>query len=456
MIRVRLLLLASSACCVVALAGAPAYADAPASPDLSVALPDQAPLGITTGADGSIWYADRAGGRVVRAAGGDASTSASTPASDPVDVTSLSTSSGDFIYVAEFGGNSILRIDQATGDTVRYAVPTAGAELSAIATGPDQTVWFAESGVDKVGRLTLDGDIHEFDLPPGSDVNDLSEGPNGAMFLALSDGDAIGRINLRWRLEIFDLPHGSAPRGITGGPDGAAWFTEWGRNRIGRIDGNGSITEFEIPTPENSHPRSIVRAGDNALWFSERTGDAIGRVTTAGDFSSTPLDSGSSPWAITDRGDSLWATLPGSPGLAKISYAGGAPKGTGKTPWPASANPVNPNPVRPDPNNPDPGNPVTPPQSRTLSVRFLSSTQQLPTRASPRLFYSSNLAGRVVIQLSLGRTVIKQVRRAGKAGVNSFTTGLLRRPGRYLVKVRLRSADGQIATARLKLIVTGR
>src|SRR5260221_6830523 len=76
-----------------------------------------------------------------------------------------------------------------------------------ITAGPDGNVWFAESGGNKIGRITPSGSITEFPTPTKS----------------------------------------SGPWGITTGPDGNVWFTEV-VGKIGRITTGGSITEFPIPT----------------------------------------------------------------------------------------------------------------------------------------------------------------------------------------------------------------
>src|SRR5262245_9098811 len=72
-----------------------------------------------------------------------------------------------------------------------FTIPTANSAPVDITMGPDGAVWFTEALPGKIGRITLDGEIIEYQVP---------------------------------------LPANAAPGifGITAGPDGALWFTMLG------------------------------------------------------------------------------------------------------------------------------------------------------------------------------------------------------------------------------------
>jgi len=76
---------------------------------------------------------------------------------------------------------------------------------------------------------------------------------------------------------------GSVPRGIVAGPDGAMWFTESGADQIGRIAGDGTITEYPLPSRNQFHafPDGIVLGPDGAIWFTETLAGALGRIDVA-------------------------------------------------------------------------------------------------------------------------------------------------------------------------------
>ena len=76
-----------------------------------------------------------------------------------------------------------------------FATPTNDSGPALIITGPDGNLWFTETNVDNIGKITIAGVITEF-TPPTL---------------------------------------GGAPFVLTAGPDGNLWFTESTAGRIGKI-----------------------------------------------------------------------------------------------------------------------------------------------------------------------------------------------------------------------------
>jgi streptogramin lyase len=71
-----------------------------------------------------------------------------------------------------------------------------GARPSAIATGADGALWFAEEGVGRIGRVTQSGVLtNEFPASsPGAQPGGIAAGPDGALWFTEFAGNAIGRI----------------------------------------------------------------------------------------------------------------------------------------------------------------------------------------------------------------------------------------------------------------------
>ncbi len=174
------------------------------------------------------------------------------------------------------------------GEITEYPVASGGG-LNRITTGPDGNLWFTESGIGKIGRMTpatsaTPGVVTEFTIPTPD----------------------------------------SSPIDITTGPDGALWFTEFA-GRIGRITTAGQITEYPIaPRKANDkgvkpkdqvHAFGITTGSDGALWFITNCCDpgnplvsSIGRITTAGEITLFPVPADTSPAVgITSGPDgNLW------------------------------------------------------------------------------------------------------------------------------------------------------
>jgi sugar lactone lactonase YvrE len=85
------------------------------------------------------------------------------------------------------------------------------------------------------------GTITEFPIPitsssPGSNPSGITAGPDGNLWFTESAVNKIGRISPRGTITEFPVPTtGSGPDGITAGPNGNLWFTEYDGNKIGRI-----------------------------------------------------------------------------------------------------------------------------------------------------------------------------------------------------------------------------
>lgn len=159
-----------------------------------------------------------------------------------------------------------------------------------IANGPDEGgdhyIWWTESdhyGVyDYVSKInTSTGAITHYPLTDNSDVRGITEGPDGAMWFTEGGRSKIGRITTDGTLTEFDAPSSSIPD-ITLGPDGNLWFTDWFRGAIGKITPAGVVTEYAIPAPSTT-PFSITTGPDGNLWFTNANGfPGVGRITTSG------------------------------------------------------------------------------------------------------------------------------------------------------------------------------
>jgi virginiamycin B lyase len=193
--------------------------------------PGSRPLGITAGPDGKVWFTEQAGSRIGRldpATGQITEFPLPTSGSQPWEITGGSDGN---LWFTEFSGNRIGRITPE-GVISEFPVPTPASQPNTIRRGPDlnpgdncayqretfdadafqirygsfgacvarmattKTLWFTETGGNRVAQVTTDGDIFEYPIPTP----------------------------------------GSQPIGITHGPDGAVWFAELASNKIGRLD----------------------------------------------------------------------------------------------------------------------------------------------------------------------------------------------------------------------------
>ncbi len=247
-----------------------------------------------------------------------------TAASAPIDIT---TGPDGNLWFTESGASQIGRITP-TGVITEFATGISpGAGPSGIVTGPDGNLWFTENLIDRIGRITPTGTVTEFSvgITPGSGLREITVGQDGNLWFTENSGNRIGRITTAGTVTEFSVTGGSGPIGIAPGSDGNLWFTENSGNRIGRITTAGTVTEFSAGITAGSGPWGIVSGADGNLWFTENSGNRIGRITTAGTVTefSAGITAGSGPTGITTGPDgNLWFTENSGNQIGRITTLG--------------------------------------------------------------------------------------------------------------------------------------
>jgi streptogramin lyase len=229
----------------------------------------------------------------------------------------------------------LLATASARAQTItEYPVPTPACVPFAITAGPDGNLWFTEftPGIRTIGRITPEGAITEFPLPPNpaSGPADITPGPDGNLWIVLAPlsdlpgNSSIGRMTPGGiALPEFPLPDGSEPSGITAGHDGNLWITLAGTNAIGRVTTSGVVTSFPVPTA-SSGLTAIATGADGNLWFTELDANKIGRITTSGVITEFPIPTpGSQPAVITAGPDgAMWFNELAANQIGRITSAG--------------------------------------------------------------------------------------------------------------------------------------
>jgi streptogramin lyase len=200
---------------------------------------------------------------------------------------------------------------------------------AAIAAGPDGNLWFTNTGNSTIGRITPAGAVTTFtgtgiSLPQG-----IAAGWDGNLWFTNSNNNSIGRITPAGAVTNYTGTGISYPSGITAGPDGNLWFTNyavnwWENNSIGRITPEGVVSNFTDNSTDGSslkiHGAIDIAAGpDGNLWFANRGNDSIGMITPGGvvsKFTGTGIDR---PRGITAGPDgNLWFTNNNNNSIGRI------------------------------------------------------------------------------------------------------------------------------------------
>jgi streptogramin lyase len=250
-----------------------------------------------------------------------------------------------------------VNIPATTQTITEFPVPTANAAPFFISAGSDGALWFTENGAPKIGRISVDGTISEFQDTSSNDGGlwGITAGPDGALWFTNVGTEAVQRITVTGATSDFPEPNAlqlqSGPLGITAGPDGALWAASGIRTTtnqnyaVTRIDTAGTITTFPFPDNLQQGPYGIAAGSDGNLWYTENI-PGVGRIvrlSTSGAATIFPVDAaGDAPSAITAGPDgALWFTMSGQGKIGRITTAGSItifpvspPQGSSATPAP--------------------------------------------------------------------------------------------------------------------------
>lgn len=288
--------------------------------------PHGVPGRLAAAPDGSVWFAETAGDRIVHMTAAGLIRAFPLPVEDcRPDGTCIAPDGAVWFY--EGNALSVDRLEP-DGHLVRFAVPASGprrqrCQPSSVVVDGDGTVWFAEHPDHWLGTIRPDGVMTEVAVPP-SDARPctLCSHPDGSLWFADCAGPQIGRLSPKGVLSSFRRP-GPDPgqvSAMTATAVGVA-YVDADRGLVGRLTEAGALTEtdhpclggatdiragplrsllvaspdantvvgllpdgsaFEIPLPTpSSRPSSVVIAADGGLWVAEAAANKVARLSPA-------------------------------------------------------------------------------------------------------------------------------------------------------------------------------
>ena len=121
------------------------------------------------------------------------------------------------------------------------------------AVGADGNIWFSKANRNKIGRLTTDGVMTEFDLPQSDEPTRRRDGGARRRPLVRTAGREPHRpdhdAGSEWTPVVHFRRPPANPWNITVGADGNLWFSEGAANKIGRITPDGD--HHRVPAAEH-------------------------------------------------------------------------------------------------------------------------------------------------------------------------------------------------------------
>jgi virginiamycin B lyase len=226
------------------------------------------------GTSSSLWFSDRANGRIGTINGKGAVREYQIPdgpggADGPGGIV---VGPGTQVWFTEPVNNRIGMLDTTTRAVTMRRAPTAGGGPLGLTRGRDGNLWFTEREADKVARMNRNGSFTQWDLTPGALPNRIITGPDGAVWFTELHGNHIGRIDSAGHLTEIPLPGG--PVGLAIGPDGHMYVALWSANQVGRLNDDGSLAKtWNVP-----HGALQVAASRDSVWATNAFDDSVTRV----------------------------------------------------------------------------------------------------------------------------------------------------------------------------------
>jgi len=195
------------------------------------------------------------------------------------------------------GSNKIAMYDPSSGRSATFAVPTPNAILQGITIAPDGTVWFAETGARKLGRLDLSElTIAEYTSPELVAPIQVAVDNTGTVWFTDHGNNEFGSLNPKtgvWREYPIGYCPGTTcsiglPNAISLDGNGKVWFSEHLPGRIARLDPESDVlTEYTIPPPRGNNGLEYAyawcaRVGQyDSVWFTAFGYGEIGYVNSS-------------------------------------------------------------------------------------------------------------------------------------------------------------------------------
>ena len=231
--------------------------------------------GITSGPDGNIWFTEQLAGNVGRVQIPGHAMSEFSVGGAPLGI---ATGFDGALWFADFSGSGAIGRITTSGSFQSYS-GFASTQDEGVALGPDHRIWITAAfpaGSD-VGAVTTAGVVSSYSTGSGTQGRGIVAGPDGEMWFADDGNSQVHKIHTDGTgYTSYNTALASAdPVDITVGADNNLWTAEIGGG-IARVTTAGVFTEFTVPT-SNSAPRAITAGPDGNIWFTEEIGNKIGR-----------------------------------------------------------------------------------------------------------------------------------------------------------------------------------
>ena len=240
-------------------------------------------VALLIGGDGALWYASQSANRIVRMDLKEGETPFVPVDGSTNGLSGLVLDGKGNVWFSKRPRGKIGRFPQAGGEGVEFALPRPDSFPDDLVIGPDGLIWYDDPIHHKIGRVNPDGSIEEFAGPPKLNPDfaptAMATGPDNSLWFTEIGANALFRFDLKAKAwKRYDIPEpGAQPKHVRVARDGTVWFSMVARNKLGRMK-NGVFTTIDI---QNENPNGLHVAEDQSLWYTT-TNSTLGRIKPDG------------------------------------------------------------------------------------------------------------------------------------------------------------------------------
>jgi virginiamycin B lyase len=282
--------------------------------------PQDAPIAIAAGTDGSIWFTIDQSDAVGRVHDGHIERLPTS--SRNIEPLGLAVTADGSAWYTDLAARAIAHIT-SVGKIERFVLDTPIARLGRLAIASDGAVWFADPTGYGMTKLK-DGVFSRYQIESArGGPYGVAVAPDGAIWATLQSGNQLLQIAADGTGKTFDLPRGGAvPSDVAVGAGGSVWFLQFRANRIGRFK-DGQFWDIEADR-ENAGLSGIAVAPNDDVWFGMMRRASLGRLRNGHiEVFALPRDHARPFSVAVDRDGNVWyADISGFVGMLPAKYAG--------------------------------------------------------------------------------------------------------------------------------------
>ena len=271
---------------------------------------DAGPTGITS-LDNFVWFTEQTANRI-----GRIDTVTRLVEEFPTNISgalpnAIVAATNGFLYFTELGTGKLGKVDASSGavSEIPNVILSSPAGITRDAAGK---LWITESASNRISRFDPTTDVlTRFSLPAGTaaQITGVALGPDNFIWFTMPGRNRVGKIDPNNSNTITEysagIASGSRPFYITLGSDGNLWYTAQGGGRIGRVTPSGGINEFTAGITSGNALLGIAADSATSALFFASAANKIGKVTNLNQIPAT-IRFESDPFKVSeDCGEAL-------------------------------------------------------------------------------------------------------------------------------------------------------